>query len=123
MRKTLLAFALLTVSLTAVAQQAVNVRNPSAVEFTVSPDHANVDSYELDILKADGSVVQTLNIGKPTPDATGTARAPINVQPTAFGKDYSTRLRAIAAGAQSDYAPSENKFDRVPGAPSKLNAK
>lgn len=102
------------------AQTAPDVDNPSAVAFTPSADHATVDSYELDILRPDGTVLQTLNLGKPTPDATNTCTAPINVQPVAFGVGYSVRLRAKAGTAVSAYAASENKFNRVPGGPSKV---
>jgi hypothetical protein len=100
--------------------QTADVRNPSAVTFTVSVDHAAVDSYEMDILRPDGSVLQTLSLGKPTPDATGTATAALNVQPVAFGVGYHVRVRAKAGTAVSDDALSENTFSRVPGGPSKV---
>lgn len=120
-------FALILVLLTATAAQAQDpvpdVKNPSAVEFTPSPDHALVDSYELDILRPDGTVLQTINIGKPSPDATNTCRAPINVQPVAFGVGYRTRLRARAGTAFSDYTLSLNAFERAPGGPSRLIAR
>lgn len=97
-----------------------DVDNPSAVQFSPSSDHATLDSYELDILRPDGSVLQTLNLGKPTPDANGVCTAPMNVQPVAFGKGYSVRIRALAGGAASGYAVSDNKFNRIPGAPTKV---
>lgn len=100
-----------------------DVNNPSALAFTASADHALVDSYEADILRPDGTVLQTLNLGKPTPDATSTITAPLNVQPIAFAVGYSVRVRAKAGTAVSDYALSANKFNRVPGAPSKLTLK
>jgi hypothetical protein len=81
-----------------------------------------VSSYELDILRADGSVLQTINIGKPAP-VSNLCKAPINVQPVAFGKDYSVRLRAIAGTASSDYSVTSNKFERAPGGPSKVIVK
>jgi hypothetical protein len=105
------------------AQSVPDVKNPSGVTFEPSADHANVTNYELDILRPDGTVLQTLNIGKPTP-VNNVATAPVNVQPVAFGTGYSMRLRAIGAGGvTSDYTVSVNKFDRAPGAPSKLTAK
>ena len=104
-------------------QTVPDVDNPSAVEFTASVDHANVDSYELDIQRPDGSVLQTLNLGKPAPDATGTIRANLNVQPIAFGNGYFVRVRAKAGTAVSAYATSVNKFNRVPGGPSKVEVK
>jgi hypothetical protein len=103
--------------------QAADVDNPSAVSFTVSADHALVSSYELDILRPDSTVLQTLNLGKPTPDAAGTATAPINVQPVAFGNGYSVRLRALAGTATSASVNSDNKFNRRPGGPSKVEIK
>lgn len=104
------------------AQPVPDVKNPSAVEIGPSPDHATIDSYELDILRPDGTVLQTLNLGKPTP-VNGVITAPVNVQPAAFGVGYSLRVRVKAGTATSDYVVSSNKFDRVPGAPSKLVAK
>ena len=117
----LLAGLLLTAS--SAAAQVADVNNPTAVQFTASPDHALVDSYELDILRPDGTVLQTLNLGKPVPDSTSTCTAPINVQPIAFASGYSVRVRAKAGTAVSDYALSVNKFNRVPGPPSKLTIK
>jgi hypothetical protein len=102
---------------------AQDVNNPSGVTFTASADHATVDSYELDILRPDATVLQTLNLGKPTPDATQTCTAPLNVQPVAFGNGYSVQVRAKAGTAVSANALSLNKFNRVPGAPSKVIAK
>jgi hypothetical protein len=102
---------------------AQDVNNPSGVTFTASTDHATIDSYELDILRPDGTVLQTLNLGKPTPDATNTVTAPINVQPIAFASGYSVRVRAKAGTAVSDYTVSLNKFNRVPGAPTKVTVK
>jgi len=104
------------------AQPPADVRNPSSVTFEPSADHANITNYELDILRPDGTVLQTLNVGKPTP-VTNIITAPINVQPVAFGTGYSVRVRAIAGTAPSDYANSLNKFDRVPGGPSKVTVK
>jgi hypothetical protein len=102
-----------------------DVTNPSHVAFTPSPDHAAVTYYELDILRPDGSVLQTLNLGTCTPDqATGDCTVAVNVQPIAFGKGYYDRLRAVATTptgvVYSDYTISVNKFDRAPGGPSKV---
>jgi hypothetical protein len=111
----LLAAALLLITATLYAQSDVN--NPTGIEFTASTDHAGIDSYEVDILRPDESVLQTLNIGKPVPDASNTITATINVQPIAFATGYSVRVRARAGTAVSDYAVSINKFNRVPGGP------
>ena len=116
----------LLIGLTCIARPAMaqavpaDVDNPSQVLFTPSVDHALIDSYELDILRPDGTVLQTLNLGKPAPDATNTCAANINVQPVAFNTGYSVRLRAKAGTAYSVYTASLNKFNRVPGGPSKL---
>jgi hypothetical protein len=124
MKKLLTVLALvLAFAAPAVAQTAEpQVKNPGAVEFEPSADHALVGAYELDILRPDGSVLQTINLGKPSP-IEGICRSAINVQPVAFGKDYSVRLRALAGSAASDYALSLNKFERAPGSPSKVVAK
>lgn len=113
----------LAISTLVLAQTVPDVRNPTGVAFTCSADHAAVSSYELDILKPDSTVLQTLNLGKPAADATNTCNAAINVQPIAFGVGYSMRVRAMAGTAASDYAVSVNKFDRVPGPPSKVTVK
>ena len=97
--------------------QDINVKNPTTITFEPSPDHAMVESYELDLLRADGTVLQTLNVGKPSV-VNGVASATINVQPVTFGVNYSARIRARAGSATSDYADSVNKFDRAPGSPS-----
>jgi hypothetical protein len=124
MRRTVcLLVGLLVLFASPVFAQAADVDNPSAVAFTPSIDHALVTNYELDILRPDGTVLQTINIAKPTPDATNTCTAAVNVQPVAFGTGYSFRLRAIAGTAASAYTVSVNKFNRVPGAPSKLTGK
>ena len=122
MRRVCLVLALILCAVPAVAQTP-DVNNPSAVTFGPSLDHATVDSYELDILRPDGTVLQTLNLGKPVPDATNTCTAPMNVQPIAMASGYSIRVRAKAGTAVSDYAVSLNKFNRVPGPPTKLIAK
>lgn len=103
-------------------QTVADVQNPSAVEFEPSLDHAVIDGYELDILRPDGTVLQTLALGKPAV-VNNVCTAPINVQPVAFGTGYSMRARAKAGTAVSANVASLNKFDRVPGGPSKLIAK
>jgi hypothetical protein len=99
----------------AFAQTPPDVNNPRAVEFTASTDHAAITNYEMDILRPDGTVLQTINLGKPAPDAANLINAPINVQPVAFAVGYTVRVRAVAGTATSDYANSINKFNRVPG--------
>jgi hypothetical protein len=117
----ILLFALMLVAAPAYAQEP-QVKNPSAVEFTPSIDHAVVTAYELDILRPDGSVLQTINLGKTEP-VDGVVKAALNVQPVAFGRDYSVRVRALVGTAASDYEVSVNKFERAPGGPSKITIK
>lgn len=93
------------------------VTNPTHVSFTASVDHAVIDGYELDILRPDGSVLQTLNLGKPVPDAGNLCTVDLNVQPVAFGLGYSVQVRAKAGSIASENAPSVNTFDRRPGKP------
>lgn len=120
----LLSIVLLFISAAVIQAQApADVSNPTAVQFTASADHAAIDSYELDILRPDSTVLQTLNLSKPTPDATNTITAPINVQPVAFANGYTVRVRAKAGTAVSTDALSLNKFNRVPGAPSRPTIK
>lgn len=104
-------------------QTTANVKNPSGVTWTASADHAALDGYDLSLRKADGTLLQVINLGKPTPDATNTCTAPLNVQPVAFGVNYYASLVARAGSAVSDPAVSVNAFDRVPGGPSKVTIK
>lgn len=100
--------------------QSTPTKNPTTVQFVVSTDHAQVTSYELDLVRAsDDAVVQTLSLGKPTPDATSTAQVTINVQPIAFGTYYGV-MRAVAGTAKSTNSAPSNQFERAPGAPSKV---
>jgi hypothetical protein len=105
------------------AQTAPDVNNPSAVTFTASIDHAKVESYDVLIIRPTGAILQTLNVGKPVPDATNTCTVQLNVQPIDFGIGYTLRVVAKAGTATSDPANSENKFNRIPGPPSKVIAK
>jgi hypothetical protein len=66
-------------------------------------------------------VLQTINVGKPAVNATdGSCTAAVNVQPIAFNAGYTMRVRAKAGTAASSNTVSVNKFNRVPGGPSKL---
>lgn len=97
-----------------------DVDNPSAVTWTASPDHTLLDGYDVNILRSDGSILQTLNAAKPTPDSSNTCTFALNVQPIAFGKGYSITVSARAGTATSASAASLNKFNRVPGGPTKV---
>lgn len=109
-----------TLALAALLQVA-NVKNPTGLEWEPSSDHALVTVYEADILSPAGAVMSTMNLGKPTCATLCTAS--VNVQPTAFGVGYSMQVRAVAGAAKSDNVPTLNKFDRVPGGPSKVTIK
>ena len=104
---------------------AQTVRNPSVVEFE-SPDHAQVASYELDIVTVAGNtVIQTITVPKSAvtliPSTTPQQyRFTINVQPVAFGV-YVGDLRAVAT-TKSDSGRS-NQWERVLGAPSRVVTK
>jgi hypothetical protein len=95
------------------------VKNPTQVEFT-SPDHALLSAYEVDIVRADSTVAQTLTIaasmGVVQPN--GNIRLMLNVQPIAFGQ-YTIVVRAVAGTLESDNSPASDPWERVPGAPSK----
>lgn len=102
-------------------QVAADVKNPTAVTFVADPDHVLIDSYELSIFRPDNTVLQTLNLGKPTPNATTQViTAALSVQPIAFGTGYYVGVRSKVGTTVSDYSLSENKFNRAPGGPSKV---
>lgn len=119
LRNTLLALLLLCLPAIASAQTA-DVNNPTAVVWTASTDHAQIDGYTLEILRPDGTVLQTIDAGKPTPNGQNVCRLSINVQPVQFGNGYAMRIRSRAGSAVSEWEPSQNKFNRVPGKPGTL---
>jgi hypothetical protein len=122
MRRLLVLAALLT--LWAAVASAQNVRNPSVAQWTASLDHAQVTSYVIAFyLPGATDPVQEVDLGKPTPDATQTCAANINTMPLTFGVGYTAKLKAVAAGAASDWSLPSNAFDRVPGPPSKAVVK
>lgn len=97
--------------------QAADVNNAQSVSWVVSPDHAQIDGYTVELLRPDGTTLQTLDAGKPICSATVPCVYALNVQPVAFGVGYTVRVRARAATAVSDWSVSVNKFNRVPGKP------
>lgn len=97
--------------------QIADVDNPTKFSFTASSDHGTIDAYEADIVDSTGVIVQTLALGKPTPDASNTITINLNVQPIKFANGYSIRVRAKAGTTVSTDAVSQNKFNRRPGAP------
>jgi hypothetical protein len=120
MKKIFLLLAFMALPALAMAQTPADVNNPTAAEWDCSTDHAVIDGYELDLLRPDATVLQTLTFlgtSKPTPSGTNKCRVSLNVQPIAFASGYSARVRAKAGTAYSDYAASQNRFNRVPGRP------
>lgn len=118
---------LFVLALPAFAQaQTAPVQNPGMVIFTPSPDHASITSYKLDLVNAQGAVIQTLDVGKPAPCtascptgvAVGEAFANINVQPIAFGS-YTAVMRSVAGSVTGPPSPASDVWERAPGAPSK----
>lgn len=111
----------------AVAAQVPPVKNPRTVIIPCDDtsttnltcaDAKQVTSYEVDIVRTDGSVLQTLNVPAVPPNASNEVRLAVNVQPTAFGT-YTFVVRAIAAGVETDNSPASDPWTRAPGTPGK----
>lgn len=99
---------------------AQTVRNPTTLTFD-SVDFDKVDRAELAITRqSDQAVVQTLV--SPGPWAAMTVVVSINVQPVAFDT-YVIRARVCKDALCSDWSEPSNVWDRVPGKPSKPDAK
>ena len=92
--------------------------DPNYVEFTASADHdardqngaAMVDRYDF-VLYAVGSraPIRVVSMGKPTPDASRTIRAPLATLLTplpAGGTTYEVRIAAVGPGGTATSAPS-----------------
>ncbi len=124
MRNVVFALLALLAVVTSASAQTAPVKNPSTLIFEVSPDHDHPDAlgYEADIVRTtDDVVIQTINVGRPTPDANRDASVPINVQPVAFG-EYYVVLRFIAVSPTGVRTVSENSersntWQRVAGPP------
>ena len=94
------------------------IPNPRSAEFTPSPDHAAITSYEIGwFLGAAADPVSTVDIGKPTPNASNICTAAINVMPLAFGDTYTAQIRAKAGTIYSEWSLPSNPFSRIPGQP------
>jgi hypothetical protein len=104
-----------------ISAQVPALKNPTGVTF-LSPDHATVTGYEIDILSSTGAVVQTLVLGRGTQDAQGVVTLTLAVQPIAFGT-YTLRIRAVAGASKSADSPPSDPWERVPGSPSKPTTK
>lgn len=100
----------------------VTVMNPTRACFEVSPDHATIDGYAIDLVReSDDTVAQTIDMGKPASQATpdGTEWViwnGLNVMPRSFGTYYSN-IRAYAGGVSGPDSVSSNDWDRAPGRP------
>ena len=113
-----LTFVLLGAASAAFAQKPTN---PRTLEFTPSVDHAAASGYTLGyFLPGATDPVQTVSLGKPTPNAQNVCTATINTMPLAFGLDYTGKLKTIISpGLESEWSEPSNPFDRVPGPPGK----
>lgn len=93
-------------------------KNPTKATFQPGPDAALVTGYELDIVNAAGTVVQTMVFPAQPADANGEVTLTINVQPVAFG-DYTAVVRNVVGSVKSANSLPSEMWQRVPGAPSK----
>jgi hypothetical protein len=117
-----LALAMLAISATPSFAQVPPVKNPVGIAFD-SPDHANaaVTGYMVEIVKTDGSVLQTLQIQKSNTTvrvSDGKVVVTINVQPITFGT-YTFRAFTVAGTVFSVPSPLSDPWERVAGSPSK----
>lgn len=104
--------------LCAPAARAQSILDARRVEFTPSADHAAVDasgaavvqSYTLDVLVSGAAVpVQSVNIGKPSPDPDGMIRLDFVsrlASPLTAGVTYEAVVSAIGPGGTSSSLPS-----------------
>jgi lipoprotein signal peptidase len=112
-RSTRVALAALIVLISAAATSAQTVVDPTVVEFIPSADHdaltadgrAVVQSYSLSIFEsATRTLLQTVNLGKPTPDADGQIRTPFPtfLKPAPLpGVVYEARVAAVGISKTS----------------------
>lgn len=115
--KSWLMFVVIVLCATAAHAQTREI-NPTRVIFSCADNHDQHTSHEVDILRVDGTVLQTVILGTAPPDASGDVTLTINVQPIAFGT-YTVRVRAVAGGVKGADSLPSNVWDRVPGAPGK----
>lgn len=124
LRKTLwvLAFVLIPICVNA---QTIN--NPSTVQFTASADQntiqngvAVLSSYEVRLYSQDGvTKINSLDIGKPTPDAANTITFSQlkNVYSSAPVGSYTIKVAAVGPGGANE-TPASDPFTVLPPAPS-----
>lgn len=114
--RTLLATAFLLILPALTAAQ--TVKNPTKAIFKPGADAAAVTGYELDIIKADGSLSQTLSFPAQVPDAAGDVTLTLNLQPVAFGT-YTAVVRNVYNAVKSINSNVSDPWERAPGQPSK----
>ena len=114
----LIALIVLCLPASALAQ----VKNPTIVEVASCPDHDQDTGHEIDIVRTDGTVLQTIQAGDPPSGGGGLVSFSINVQPVTFGS-YTFVVRATATGVSSPDSPASDVWQRSPGSPSKPVAK
>jgi hypothetical protein len=114
MKRVLLVLAMLALASPALCQ---TLPNPTGAEWTASVDHSTISAYEIGwFLGAATSPVSTVDVGKPTPNASNVCSVTINVMPLPFG-EYVARVRAKAGTVYSEWSDPSNLFQRVPGKP------
>lgn len=111
--KTLFILLALALSVASAGAQTI-VKNPTKAIFNPGPDNALITSYEIDIIKTDGTVAQTLSFPKQAVDANGEVTLSINVQPVAFG-DYTAVVRNVFGAYKSINSAPSDLWQRVPG--------
>ena len=99
--------------------QTEKIINPTAVVFTVSPDHNVVDlgqpiltSYVLEIMRPDSTLVQAIDLGKPTLPTGGDYMVDLSALRSKFTMtpgDYVLRIGAIGPGG-AGWSPISNPF-------------
>ena len=96
------------------------VKNPTGLGFT-SPDHSQVETYQVDIVRESGEFVQTLSFSNSPviPLVGGEVVLAINVQPIVFGR-YQFIARAVGGGVTSDDSLPSAVWERAPGRPTNL---
>jgi hypothetical protein len=109
---------LLTLPVASAAQ--TTVKNPSLLVF-VSPDHAIVTAYELDLVRAsDNATIYTLVVPKSQTRIIGPdVEIDIHVQPVPFGS-YKIVVRAVVGTLKSDNSAPSDVWERVPETPTSV---
>jgi hypothetical protein len=98
--------------------------NPRTIQFTCV-DHGLDTAHEIDIVNAQGTVVQTLQVGDQAPigieDGLPLVQVAVNVMPVAMG-EYTFVVRALAGTISSEPSLPSDVWRRAPGQPGKPRA-